>query len=255
MNAANGAFVFVFGFALSFASPIFAQSPQFDAPPRPRSEAAVLPPHKALSSVRSMGLDPVSPPALRGRVYVLRAYDASHFEKRVVVGARSGEVLLVQEAIPESPAFSHYGPRSGRYKPPRPPSIARASEPSHDFEPVLDEPLFPRQGRVPPAPSTPEQRSVATTSRTPLPREAPPAGSSQDAINTMPPPAPTVTAAIPLSTTLPTAAQTPATPAAPGKSVPAPHTARTASAPEALAPSAPPADKPATQMVPVAPLE
>jgi hypothetical protein len=253
VKTASGAFAL----ALSFASPIFAQSPPFDAPPRPRSEAAVLPPHKVLSSVRSMGLDPVSPPALRGRVYVLRAYDASHFEKRVVVGARSGEVLLVQEAIAESPAFSPYGPRSGRYEPPRPPSIARATEPSHDFEPMLDEPLFPRQGRVPPAPSTPEQRSLATTSRTPLPRvqQAPPAGISQDAINTMPPPAPTVTAAIPLSTTLPTAAQAPATPAAPGKSVPAPHTTRTVSAPEAPAPSAPPADKPATQMVPVAPLE
>jgi hypothetical protein len=248
VNAANGAFAFVFGFALGFASPIFAQSPPFDMPPRHHSEAAVLSPHKVLTSVRSMGLHPVSPPALRGRVYVLRANDASQFEKRVVVDARSGEVLLVREAIAESPAFSHYGPR---YEPPRPPSIARATEPSHDLEPVLDEPLFPGQGR--PAPGTPEQRSLATTSRTPLPRvqQAPAAGGSQDAINAMPSPAPTVTAAIPV----PTAAPAPPMPAAPGKSVPAPHAAQTASAPEAPGPSAPPADKPATQLVPVAPLE
>ena len=107
--------------------------------------------HEVLTSVRSMGLDPVGRPALRGRVYVLRAFDDTQFEKRVVVDARSGAVLSVRDAINSSPAYTPYDPRYEPLQPPRPPaSIARA-EPPPDMEPLLDEPLFPRSARVAPA--------------------------------------------------------------------------------------------------------
>jgi hypothetical protein len=251
VKKASGAFALTLCFALNFATPISAQSPPL-TPTRARSGDTVLLPRQVLASMRSMGFRPVSPPALRGRVYVLRAYDASQLEKRVVVDARSGEVILVREAIGEASAFSSRDPPYGRYEPPRPSSnIARATEPSRDFEPVLDDPLFPRQGQ---APSATGQRALATTSPTPLPivRPAPPTESSRDAIKTPPPPAPTVVAATPPSAPPPLPLATPATP---GKSIPAPHAARAASAPESATPSAASADQPSTQFVQVAPLE
>ncbi|MFZ0070684.1 MAG: hypothetical protein WAK85_05420, partial [Xanthobacteraceae bacterium] len=139
--------------ALSFASPIWAQSPQ----PGPR--AGVLPPYEVLTSVRSMGLDPVGRPALRGRVYVLRAFDATQFEKRVVVDARSGEVLSVRDAIDPSPGYTPYDPRYGHYEPPRPPAGIARAEPAPDVDPLLDEPLFPRPARGAPGPAAPGVRS------------------------------------------------------------------------------------------------
>jgi hypothetical protein len=252
VKKSSGAFALTLCFVLNFATPISAQSPPL-TPTRANLGAAVLLPHEVLASMRSMGFRPVSPPALRGRVYVLRAYDASQLEKRVVMDARSGEVILVREAIGEASAFSPRDPHYGRYEPPRPSSnIARATEPSRDFEPVLDDPLFPRQGQ---APSAPGQRALATTSPTPLPdvRPAPPTESSGDAIKTPPPPAPRVAVATPPPSAPPPLAL--AIPATPGKSIPAPHAARAASAPDSATPSPASADQPSTQFVQVAPLE
>jgi hypothetical protein len=261
VKKSSGAFALTLCFVLNFATPISAQSPPL-TPTRANLGAAVLLPHEVLASMRSMGFRPVSPPALRGRVYVLRAYDASQLEKRVVMDARSGEVILVREAIGEASAFSPRDPHYGRYEPPRPSSnIARAT-----FELVLDDPLFPRQGQ---APSAPGQRALATTSSGSLPKvlPAPPAEGSRDAIKTPPPLAPTMTATRPSSATPPTptvAVATPpsapaplalVTPATPGKSIPAPHAARAASAPDSATPSPAPADQPPTQFVQVAPLE
>jgi hypothetical protein len=248
VKKASGAFALTLCFALNFATPISAQSPPL-TPTHARSGDIVLLPRQVLASVRSMGFRPVSPPALRGRVYVLRAYDASQLEKRVVLDARSGEVILVREAIGEASAFSLRDPHYGRYEPPRPSgNIARATEPSRDLEPVLDDPLFPRQGQ---APSAPGQRALATTSPTPLPNvgPAPPTESSRDAIKIPPPPAPTVA---PPSAPPPIALATPATP---GKSIPAPHAARAASAPNSATASPASSDQPSTQFVQVTPLE
>jgi hypothetical protein len=249
---------------LSFGSPILAQSLPPDALPRPQPGAA-LPPHEVLTSVRSLGLDPVSRPQLRGRVYVLRAFDASQFEKRVMVDARSGEVLAVRDVVNVPPTYTPYNPRYGRYEPPRPPGmIARATVPPPDPEPLLDEPLFPRAGRgLPNAGSG--QRSAAITPHTPLPKVRPaspavgtiPTG-SMDTKDVTPQPSPAATsasqpAATPGATaptptpTMPSAAALAAAATTPGKSIPAPVAARSA--------HETPADKPALQMVPVAPLE
>jgi len=264
---ASGALALIVCFALNFPTPICAQSPPFNAPTRAHSGAAVLLPHEVLAIVRSMGFRPISPAALRGRVYVLRAYDASQLEKRVVVDARSGEVILAREAIGEAPAISPRDPRYGRYELPQPSgNIARASEPSRDFEAVLDDPLFPRQGQ---APSALGQRALATTSPTSVPKvpPAPPVGDSRNAIKTPPPPAPTITATRPSSATpatptvavaTPPSAPAPlalATSATPGKSIPAPHAARAASTPDSATSVPAPAEQPPTQFVQVAPLE
>ena len=263
MRAACAALVLV----LSFASPILAQSPPPDYSPHQQPGAA-LPPHEVLTSVRSIGLDPVSRPQLRGRVYVLRALDGSQFEKRVVVDAQTGEVLAVRDLIASPPAYTPYNPRFGRYEPPRPPGmIARATVPPPGAEPVLDEPLFPRAGRGLPTTRVPDQRSVALTPRTPLPKGRPTSPAAEGATTSGnvaakdagPAQMPTATSAMPAGA-VPTSS-TPAGPApmssaaalaaaatSPGKSIPAPVAGRTGTAHDSAA------DKP-VQMVPVAPLE
>jgi hypothetical protein len=216
--------------------------------------------------VRSLGLDPVSRPQLRGRVYVLRAFDASQFEKRVVVDARSGEVLAVRDVVNVPPTYTPYNPRYGRYEPPRPPGmIARATVPPPDLEPLLDEPLFPRASRGLPSAGS-GQHSAAVTPHTPLPKVRPgspavggtiPTG-SMDTKNVTPQPSPAAAsagqpAATPSATApapssaMPSAAALAAAATTPGKSIPAPVAARPA--------HETPVDRPAFQMVPVAPLE
>jgi hypothetical protein len=258
--------------ALSFASPVWAQSPQ----PGPRA-GAVLPPYEVLTSVRSMGLDPVGRPALRGRVYVLRAFDATNFEKRVVVDARSGEVLSVRDAIDTSPAYTPYDPRYGHYEPPRPPAGIARAEPAPDIDPILDEPLFPRPTRVAPGPST-GVRAAAVNPHAPLPKTRPATAAptvatatttTQDtkAASAAPPPTSSPSQATgsenPLSaasattgsgTPLPSADALAAASSTPGKSVPAPVASHAYVGPR-LDPQKPPADKSVTQLVPVAPLE
>jgi len=253
------------GLALSFASPTWAQSP----PPGP--QAGVLPPHEVLTSVRSMGLDPVGRPVLRGRVYVLRAFDDTQFEKRVVVDARSGAVLAVRDAISSSPAYTPYDPRYGRYDPPRPPaSIARA-EPPPDMGPLLDEPLFPRSARGTPGPAP--VRSAAVNPQTPMPKVRPPAAAAtQDAAAPSQPspttaspapavvastPAPAAVAATPAAapSPLPSAEALAAASSSPGKSIPAPVASHAYVRSRTDSPQKPPAEQSVTQLVPVAPLE
>ena len=251
--------------ALSFASPIWAQSPQ----PGPR--AGVLPPYEVLTSVRSMGLDPVGRPALRGRVYVLRAFDATQFEKRVVVDARSGEVLSVRDAIDPSPGYTPYDPRYGHYEPPRPPAGIARAEPAPDVEPLLDEPLFPRPARGAPGPAAPGVRSAVVSPRSPpKARPATPtttAATTQDKkeAGTPIPQSPTaIGSATPTNaasatavsaTPLPSADALAAASATPGKSIPAPAASHAYVGPRLDPGEKQPADKSVTQLVPVAPLE
>ena len=52
-----------------------------------------LPPYEVITIVRSTGLDPLGPPMRRGPNYVLRATDEDDQEVRVVVDARSGDIV------------------------------------------------------------------------------------------------------------------------------------------------------------------
>jgi hypothetical protein len=58
-----------------------------------------LPPFEVLTIVRSMGFDPQSQPVLRGRVYIVRAFDDQDIPVRVAVDAHSGRVLRVAERV------------------------------------------------------------------------------------------------------------------------------------------------------------
>jgi hypothetical protein len=229
---------------LSFASPVLAQTAHL---------AGRVPPEDVLTSVRSMGLDPATRPLLRGRVYALRAFDASHSEKRVLVDAHSGEVLSVRAIADASPADTPYNPRYGRYDPPRPPApVARVAE-APDAEPILDEPLFPRAGRGAP-PTASAQRSAALAPPPPTPKARPdaPVNTAQDSkapVGTSPVSASEATPGAAAASPLPSAEVLAAASSSPGKSIPAPVAAKASSS------ATEPAAKPATEFVPVAPLE
>jgi hypothetical protein len=221
---------------LSFASPVLAQTAH---------PAGRVPPEDVLSSVRSLGLDPATRPLLRGRTYVLRAFDTSHAEKRVLVDARSGEVLSVLAVGETAPAEEPYNPRYGHYEPPRPPARVAAAPGN---EPILDEPLFPRAGRGAPA-AAPAQRSAALTSPAPAPKvqpPAPPAGTAQGnkaTVGTSPVSTGETASSSVVAAPLASPDVLAAAPSTPGKSIPAPVAAKAESA------------KSPTEFVPVAPLE
>ena len=62
------------------------------------SAQTLLPPYEITTSVRSMGLTPISPPVRRGARYVLRAIDSRGAEVTVAADALSGRILLVRPA-------------------------------------------------------------------------------------------------------------------------------------------------------------
>ena len=221
---------------LGLASPVLAQTAH---------PAGRVPPADVLSSIRSLGLDPATRPLLRGRVYALRAFDASHAEKRVLVDARSGEVLSVRAVAETGPAEEPYNPRYGHYEPPRPPARVAAAP---GAEPILDEPLFPRAGRGAPT-AAPAPRSAALTSPPPAPKVQQPVPVTATTQDNKAPVGPSpVSADEAASSSAPAAPLASpevlaAAPSTPGKSIPAPVANKADSA------------KPATQFVPVAPLE
>ena len=112
----------------------------------PAVAADVVPPHEVFTSVRSMGLHPLSQPALRGEVYVLRATDRYGAPVRVVVEARTGQVISVgpvarapdhyYEPVPRPPAAIP-GPRQWSYEPRAVPAEPRYAppRPAPRFEP------------------------------------------------------------------------------------------------------------------------
>ena len=58
-------------------------------------QRGTMPPYEVFTMLRSAGLDPVGAPARQGPNYVLRAFDRSDREVRVVVDARSGDIVAL----------------------------------------------------------------------------------------------------------------------------------------------------------------
>jgi hypothetical protein len=222
--------------SLGASAPALAQ---YNAPP---PYGAVLPPFEVVTIIRSMGFDPVSRPVLRGPVYVVQALDDVSIPVRVIVDARSGNVVRVTE----SPRTAYMGvaPDAG-FGPRRlPPETV---PPGAVYRPYDDD-LAPPAAQAPPPPKP----KVAV--RTPLPRPAPP--QSKAAVT---PPAISGTAAV-----IPDPNKTP------GKSIPAPVANKAATAvdpaitgsvgtttPESksASPEAKASQEKPTVMAPVAPLE
>ena len=195
----------------------------------PRVYDGGLPPWEIIASVRSAGLAPLTRPARRGPVYVLAASDRAGRHMRVVVDARSGNVMSI------SPMFAAR-PYGAPYLPPA------------DGPPVVYGPRGVVAGSAVPVPprSVPNARlanappitgsidaAPAQSARTPLPRPRPKVASAQ---------APASAPAAP--------AETQAAP----KPAPAESSTPPAATPE-TSPAAAPAKPDAPNMVPVAPLD
>lgn len=237
-----------------------------------------LPPYEVLTIVRSMGFEPQNRPLLRGRVYIVQAFDDQDVPVRVDVDALSGRVMNVAEldAMPDDgPAIE--GDRYGAYPvPPRSvPSSGAYREPYYrrpdyrapDYRAPADR---SSDGRIyTPAPYAPSAttQSVArrprVASRTPIktaptPRVRPPAATTMTAVPT-PEATPKDAATPPATTTTKSAVAQDA--ARHGTSIPAPVASRKSAPPPEAAPPAAKPEAPAAQpsgdtpLVPVAPLE
>jgi hypothetical protein len=184
----------------------------------PASAQALLPPYEITTSVRSMGLEPITRPVRRGARYVLRAIDGRGVEVTVAADALNGRVLFVRPVGYEQ----------------RPANAGRVYAPGY----YPDETITPR-GNYQRLPRDPAEPSVIYAPRGNASAPVPPARVPSAAK----PPAPTV-AAKPAAK--PPAAPLPENAAAPEQ--PADSTTGTT-------PSSPPAETPALAVPPVQSLE
>jgi hypothetical protein len=79
---------------------------------RAQAMHALLPAPEVAAIVRSQGFEPISPLMRRGNSYVLRAAGPDGRELRVVVAARSGDIISATPVVPAGPA----GDRLGAYE-------------------------------------------------------------------------------------------------------------------------------------------
>jgi hypothetical protein len=153
-------------------------------------EPGTLPPQEVVGIVRSGGFDPLGQPVRRGPNYVMRAVDDYDREVRVVINARSGDILSVTPVATASrvPPGGSMGPYQrmapGYVPPPGPQGVARGNPPMiyEDDEPVYRRPPAP----VPNAPlgylARPQAPGAAppNTMARPAPGAAPPADADDD---------------------------------------------------------------------------
>lgn len=70
----------------------------------------LLPAHEIVDLVRAAGFRPISPAMLRGDTYVLRAIGPDGRELRVVVMARSGDIVSTAPVVAAGPVGERLGP-------------------------------------------------------------------------------------------------------------------------------------------------
>ena len=113
-------------------------------------QAGSLPAQEILDIVRDGGFDPLGQPLRRGPNYVLRAVDGSDREVRVVINARSGDIVSVTPVttaarVPPGGSMGPYERMAPGYVPPGPPAAYRNGPPVvyEDDEPVYGRPRVP----------------------------------------------------------------------------------------------------------------
>ena len=223
-----------------------------------------LPPYEVLTIVRSMGFDPRSRPVLRGRVYIVHAFDDQNILVRVVVDARSGRVVNVAERGPmqgydEVAPLDRYGaypvppsavPNGSMYREPmeRAPDYASRGGPDYtsrgapDYSPA---PYSPSSSSAPQAAAPHPRVASRTPPTTPTPRVRPQAAPQGSTTHAAAPPSATTSSVTEDSRH--------------GVSVPAPVASRKVITPPdqttAAKPETPAPQSPDLSLVPVAPLE
>ena len=132
------------------------------------TEADALPAYEILTTVRSMGLNPVSEPVRRGPYYVLHAYDPRGIEVRVVADAQFGDILSVAPARALNTAYApryERGPRIIHVPQPGErddrASVNDRDEPAASNDDDEEEAPPPRRRATPP----PQRRSDAPPNR------------------------------------------------------------------------------------------
>jgi hypothetical protein len=120
--------------------------------------ADAMPAYEILSTVRSMGLNPISEPSRRGPYYALQAIDARGIDMHVVADAQSGEIVSISpsravnaayaQAYDNSPRIIHVPQAGERVDGARAATRARASVPADEDTTSVAEP--PPQPKIPP---------------------------------------------------------------------------------------------------------
>jgi hypothetical protein len=239
------------GISAASAQPYYYGAPRYYAPV-PRYYNDGLAPQQVMRIVRRAGFIPLSAPARRGPNYVVVAADPAGGQVRVAVNAYEGDVISVRPVA----ALQPYGaPGAGPYDPPPrvgalPPGAAMPHElkdPPNGAQPPnapYGRPSAGIDGGAPMTPPRPVPNSrlsnAPMNSANATPTNTPPARTP------IPRPRPNVAANTAASP--PEAGPAAATP--PAAVVPAEKSAETAPQAEATPPA-----KPATTMVPVAPLD
>jgi hypothetical protein len=151
------------------ATPVFAQN--------------LLPPHEITTSVRSMGLQPISRPVLRGARYVLRAIDGRGAEVRVAADAIDGRIIAVRPmGYRQGPAYAERFYPPGNYP-------MEAAPPRGGYERLAPPPgAYERPARIPSDPSVIYAPGSNATGPQPLAR--PPSAAKPPAPKVVAKPAP-----------------------------------------------------------------
>jgi hypothetical protein len=214
-------------------------------------ERGALPPVEILGIVRDGGFDPLGQPLRRGPNYVLHAVDEDDHEVRMVINARTGQILSVTPSatamrLPPAGSIGPYERMAPRYVPPgayrgAPPVVYEDDVPVVYGRPPVTGTLPPgagTRGPIPPAEieddSAPDGRPLHST-------ELPPPAGPQDGL-LPPPPERFPQRAAPATTPNPKPVKRAA--AGPAKSTPLPK-------PKPAAQAAPP--EPAPQVAPSSP--
>lgn len=159
----------------------------------PASAQFLLPPYEITTSARSMGLQPVSRPVLRGNRYVFRAIDGRGYEMRVAADAFNGRIIAVRPVgYRQGPAYAERFYPPGNYPaemaPPRG-YPADAAPPPRGYErPPARIPSDPPVIYAPGSNATPPQPSARPPSA-PKPAAAKPAAPPKVAAQPAKPPA------------------------------------------------------------------
>lgn len=166
------------------------------------ADERALPVNEILTTVRTMGLNPIGDPVRRGPYYVMHAYDPRGVEVRVVADAHFGEVLSVAPVGILANAYAPQYQRGPRIiHVPQPGERKERASVNHDEEPEFadddDEIVAPpprrRVTKRPPARSeTPPPRQNTGPRwkpRSEAPPPPPPPSGPRRAVLSAPPPA------------------------------------------------------------------
>ena len=133
----------------------------------------LLPASEVAAIVRSAGFVPISPAMRRGDSYVLRASAPDGREMRVIVGARSGEIVSASPVVAAAPVGERLGPYERMDGPPPPQGYIQPAPPiMHENDRPMARPGTP----IPNAPPRTARAAVPETREyLPPPSAEPPA--------------------------------------------------------------------------------